>query len=189
MKNSDLFILQGRRVYFLFLILVLMKVQEISKPQTGSSKKNWQVKTVIGVYFKYLRVSLVFTENTRIGFHLLEMLIFFSRDKYKFYRNWSMIYFGMITAEQRVNILTFSYHKFTLWMRHLLPHKYQMKKKPSLNKDDMHCTISHRHSKCYTVLQSIISYNIIKLLYSLHTLDVPVLQLSFKRSTQIPILE
>lgn len=89
---------------------------------------------------------------------------FFSRDKYKFYWNWSMIYFGMITAEQRVNILTFSYHKFTLWVRHLLPHKYQMEKKPSLNKGDMHCTISHRHNKCYTVLQSIISYNIIKLL-------------------------
>lgn len=110
-------------------MFVLMKVQEISKPQMGSSKKHWQVKTVITVDFKYLRVSLVLTENTQIGFHLLEMLIF-SRDKYKFYWNWSMIYFEMITAEQRVNILTFSYQQFTPWVRHLLPHKYQGKKKP-----------------------------------------------------------
>ena len=100
------FILQGRSVYFLFLILALMKVQEISKPQMGFSKKNWHVKTVIRVYFKYLRVSLVLTENTRIGFHLLEMFIF-SRDKHKFYWNWSMIYFGMRTAEQSSKYLDF----------------------------------------------------------------------------------
>lgn len=83
-----------------------MKVQEISKPQMGFSKKNWQVKTVIRAYFKYLRVSLVLTENTRIGFHLLEMFIF-SIDKHKFYWNWSMIYFGMRTAEPSSKYIDF----------------------------------------------------------------------------------
>jgi hypothetical protein len=54
-----------------------MKVQEISNPQMGSLKKNLQVETVITVYFKQPRVSLVLTENTWIAFQLLEVLLFF----------------------------------------------------------------------------------------------------------------
>lgn len=187
MKNSDLFILQGRYVYFLFLILVLMKVQEISKPQMGSSKKNWQVKTAIRVYFKYLRVSLVLTENTWIGFHLLEVLIF-SRDKHKFYWNWRMIYFGMITAEQRVNILTFLYHKFTLskTICFLINIKWKTR---SLKINGMHYAISHRHHKRYTMPIIIKSHNTAKFLYYPHRLDVLVLQMSSKGSMQILILD
>lgn len=152
-RVSDLFTSLGRHVYFLSLILVLMKAQEISKPQMGFSNKNWQVKTVIIVYFKYIRVFLVLTENTWVGFHLLKMLSF-SRDKYKFYWNWSIVYFGEIIAKRRVNILTFSDHKFTLLVRHLLSHKYQLRT-PSLKINGMHYIISHSHNKRCTVLVTI----------------------------------